>query len=174
MHYIAWDLLTRLKNALLKVIGPEFLNAVPHGDQLPLVVGYIFSTAAGHGNSDVRKRDVGNDTFIDVATEVVNDFLDSNVGSRITRARQQDVDPEEVQDLDVLESLSTLALDGPAPRSNRGLSEAAMAEYNRLSNDLREFRSLYRQFTTEGPLTAGRDHNDIDFYEDDESSDISI
>jgi hypothetical protein len=157
MHYIAWDLLTRLKNALLKVIGPEFLNAVPNEDQLPLVVGYIFSTAAGHGNSDVRKRDVGNDTFIDVATEVINDFLDSGMGSWITTASQQEVDPKEVEDLDVLESLSTLTLDGPAPRSNGGLSEEAMAEYNRLSNDLREFRSLYRQFTTEGPLAARRD-----------------
>nr|CEG04558.1 unnamed protein product [Fusarium clavum] len=92
------------------------------------------------------------------------------MGSWITTVSQQDVDPEEVQDLDVLESLSTLTLDGPAPRSNGGLSEEAMAEYNRLSNDLREFRSLYRQFTTEGPLAARRDYNDIDFYEDDESS----
>ncbi|KAJ4138323.1 hypothetical protein NW768_002146 [Fusarium equiseti] len=101
MHYISKDLLTSLKDAFTKAIGPEFMTAVPNEDQLPLVVGYVFSTAAGHSSEDVRVRRAGNDGLINIATEIVNDFLDSGMGSWITKASQQDVNPEEVEGLDI-------------------------------------------------------------------------
>ena len=174
MHYIAWDLLARLKKALHQVIGPEFLNAVPNEDQLPLVVGYIFSTAAGHGDSDVRVRGIGNDTFIDIATEVVNNFLDGDLGSWITRASQQEVKPEEVQDLDVLESLSALNLDSlgemaPGPnRTSRASREAAQAEVNQLYNMYRNIRSFNQNMdgVIERALAAGIPYDDVGYYED--------
>jgi len=101
MHYISWDFLASLKDAFTKAIGPEFLNAVPDEDRLPLVVGYVFSTAAGHSSEDVRIRGAGNDSLINIATEIVNDFLDSGMGSWITKVSQQDVNPEEVEGLDI-------------------------------------------------------------------------
>ena len=101
MHYISWDLLASLKDAFTKAIGPEFLNAIPSEDQLPLVVGYVFSTAAGHSSEDVRIRGTGNDGLLDIATEIVNDFLDCGMGSWITKASQQDVNPDEVEGLDI-------------------------------------------------------------------------
>ncbi|RBQ65615.1 hypothetical protein FVER14953_06010 [Fusarium verticillioides] len=58
MHNIAWFLLTDLKRASTAEVGPEFLNYIPSEDQLPFVVGYVFSTTSGHG-SDVRKPGVG-------------------------------------------------------------------------------------------------------------------
>ncbi|KAF5987028.1 hypothetical protein FCOIX_1205 [Fusarium coicis] len=69
MHNIAWSLLADLKGAFTAEVGPEFLNYIPSENQLPVVVGYVFSTASGHG-SDVRKRGVGNDRFLNVTTEV--------------------------------------------------------------------------------------------------------
>ncbi|RBR05526.1 uncharacterized protein FIESC28_11337 [Fusarium coffeatum] len=101
MHYISKDLLASLKDAFVKAIGPEFMNSIPSEDQLPLVVGYIFSTAAGHSSEDVRIRGAGNDGLLNIATEIVNDFLDSGMGSWITKASQQDVNPEEVEGLDI-------------------------------------------------------------------------
>ncbi|KAG9504781.1 hypothetical protein J7337_004759 [Fusarium musae] len=58
MYNIAWFLLTDLKRASTAEVGPEFLNYIPSEDQLPFVVGYVFSTTSGHG-SDVRKPGVG-------------------------------------------------------------------------------------------------------------------
>ncbi|KAG5759355.1 hypothetical protein H9Q72_012525 [Fusarium xylarioides] len=100
MHNIAWSFLTDLKRALTAEVGPEFLNYVPSEDQLPFVVGYVFSTASGHG-SDVRKRGVGNDRFLNVATEVMDEFLHEGKGGIIKEARETDVEPEEVWDIDV-------------------------------------------------------------------------
>ena len=174
MHYIAWELLTRLRKALYQVIGPEFLIAVPNEDQLPLVVGYIFSTAAGHGDSDVRVRGIGNDTFINIATEAVNNFLDGDLGSWSTRASQQEVKPEGVQDLDVLESLSALNLDSlgemtPGPnRTSRASREAAQAEVNQLYDMYRDIRSFNQNMggVIERALAAGIPYDDIGYCED--------
>ncbi|KAF5561920.1 hypothetical protein FNAPI_3467 [Fusarium napiforme] len=100
MHNIAWSLLTDLKRAFTAEVGPEFLKYVPSEDQLPFVVGYVFSTASGHG-SDVRKRGVGNDRFLNVATEVMEEFLHEGKGKIIKEARETKVEPEEVEDVDV-------------------------------------------------------------------------
>ncbi|KAF5704324.1 hypothetical protein FMUND_12604 [Fusarium mundagurra] len=100
MHNIAWSLLTDLKRALTAEVGPEFLNYVPSEDQLPFVVGYVFSTASGHG-SDVRKRGVGSDRFLNVATEVMGEFLNEGKGKIIKEARETKVEPEDVEDVDV-------------------------------------------------------------------------
>ncbi|KAJ9424137.1 hypothetical protein QL093DRAFT_2115041 [Fusarium oxysporum] len=81
MHNIAWSLLTDLKRALTAGVGPEFLTYVPSEDQLPFVVGYVSSTAAGHGSSDARERSVGNDRFLDVATEAMDEFLYEGKGN---------------------------------------------------------------------------------------------
>ncbi|KAH7248683.1 uncharacterized protein BKA55DRAFT_594575 [Fusarium redolens] len=80
MHNIAWSFLTDLKRALTTEVGPEFLKYIPSGDQLPFVVGYVFSTASGHGSSDVRERQMGNDRFVNVATEVMSEFLNEGKG----------------------------------------------------------------------------------------------
>ncbi|KAG7431264.1 hypothetical protein Forpi1262_v007347 [Fusarium oxysporum f. sp. raphani] len=81
MHNIAWSLLTDLKRALTARVGPEFLTYVHSEDQLPFVVGYLSSTAAGHGSFDVRERSVGNDRFLNVATEVMDEFLYEGKGN---------------------------------------------------------------------------------------------
>ncbi|ENH63301.1 hypothetical protein V3481_009263 [Fusarium oxysporum f. sp. vasinfectum] len=81
MHNIAWSLLTDLKRALTAGVGPEFLTYVHSEDQLPFVVGYLSSTAAGHGSFDVRERSVGNDRFLNVATEVMDEFLYEGKGN---------------------------------------------------------------------------------------------
>ncbi|EXL99831.1 hypothetical protein FOIG_07978 [Fusarium odoratissimum NRRL 54006] len=81
MHNIAWSLLTDLKRDLAAGVGPEFLTYVPSEDQLPFVVGYVSSTAAGHGSSDVRERSVGNDRFLNVATEAMDEFLYEGKGN---------------------------------------------------------------------------------------------
>ncbi|KAL5596176.1 hypothetical protein FOVSG1_009865 [Fusarium oxysporum f. sp. vasinfectum] len=81
MHNIAWSLLTDLKRDLTAGVGPEFLTYVPSEDQLPFVVGYVSSTAAGHGSSDVRERSVGNDRFLNVATEAMDEFLYEGKGN---------------------------------------------------------------------------------------------
>ncbi|EWZ41146.1 uncharacterized protein FOBCDRAFT_291185 [Fusarium oxysporum Fo47] len=101
MHNIAWSLLTDLKRALTAGVGPEFLTYVPFEYQLPFVVGYIFSTAAGHGNSDVRERSVGNDRFLNVATEAMDVFLYEGKGNVIKEARGAEVGLEDVEDVDV-------------------------------------------------------------------------
>ncbi|KAF4954858.1 hypothetical protein FGADI_4960 [Fusarium gaditjirri] len=101
MHNIAWSLLTDLKRALTTEVGPEFLKYVPSEDQLPFVVGYVFSTAAGHGSTDVRERGVGNNRFLNVATEVMEDFLHGGKGDVIKEARETQVRPEDVEDVDV-------------------------------------------------------------------------
>ncbi|KAI3574900.1 hypothetical protein IWW34DRAFT_809519 [Fusarium oxysporum f. sp. albedinis] len=81
MHNIAWSFLTDLKRALTAGVDPEFLTYVHSEDQLPFVVGYVSSTAAGHGSSDVRERSVGNDRFLDVATEAMDEFLYQGKGN---------------------------------------------------------------------------------------------
>ncbi|KAL9569152.1 hypothetical protein ACKAV7_006738 [Fusarium commune] len=55
MHKAAWYILKDLKRALTAEIGPSFRKYIPSEDKLPFVVGYVFSTAAGHGSSDVRE-----------------------------------------------------------------------------------------------------------------------
>ncbi|PNP61664.1 hypothetical protein FNYG_13651 [Fusarium nygamai] len=100
MHNIVWSLLTDLKRAFTAEVGPEFLNYIPSEDQLPFVVGYVFSTASGHG-FDVRKRGVGSDRFLNVATEVMNEFLHEGKGKIIKEARETEVEPEDVEDVDV-------------------------------------------------------------------------
>ncbi|KAF5558779.1 hypothetical protein FMEXI_257 [Fusarium mexicanum] len=100
MHHIAWSLLTDLKHALTAEVGPSFLNYIPSEDQLPFVVGYVFSTASGHG-SDVRERGVGSDRLLNVATEVMDEFLHEGKGKIIKEARETEVEPEEVWDIDV-------------------------------------------------------------------------
>jgi predicted Zn-ribbon and HTH transcriptional regulator len=101
MHNITWSFLTDLKRALTTEVGPEFLKYVPSGDQLPFVVGYVFSTASGHGSSDVRERQMGNDRFLNVATEVMSEFLNEGKGKVIKETRETEVRPEEVWELDV-------------------------------------------------------------------------
>ncbi|KAF9765317.1 hypothetical protein IL306_002404 [Fusarium sp. DS 682] len=101
MHNVAWSLLTDLKRALTAEVGPKFLNYVPSEDQLPYVVGYVFSTASGHGNTDVRERQEGNDGFIDIATEVMAQFLKEGKGRVIREARETVVSEEEVEGIDV-------------------------------------------------------------------------
>ncbi|KAF6524539.1 hypothetical protein HZS61_013038 [Fusarium oxysporum f. sp. conglutinans] len=81
MHNIAWSLLTDLKRALTAGVGPEFLTYVHSEDQLPFVVGYLSSTATGRGSFDVRERSVGNDRFLNVATEVMDEFLYEGKGN---------------------------------------------------------------------------------------------
>ncbi|VTT75541.1 unnamed protein product [Fusarium fujikuroi] len=101
MHNIAWSFLTDLKRAFTAEVGPKFLNYIPSEDQLPFVVGYVFSTAAGHGSTDVRERGVGNDRFLNVATEVMDEFLHEGKGKIIKEAREANVEPEDVEDVDV-------------------------------------------------------------------------
>ncbi|KAI1042720.1 hypothetical protein LB505_001120 [Fusarium chuoi] len=101
MHNIAWSLLTDLKRAFTAEVGPGFLKYIPSEDQLPFVVGYVFSSAAGHGSTDVRERGVGNDRFLNVATEVMDEFLHDGKGKIIKEARETEVEPEEVEDVDV-------------------------------------------------------------------------
>ncbi|KAF5618841.1 hypothetical protein F25303_12949 [Fusarium sp. NRRL 25303] len=101
MHNIAWSLLTDLKGAFTAEVGPEFLKYIPSEDQLPFVVGYVFSTAAGHGSTDVRERGVGNDRFLNVATEVMDEFLHEGKGKIIKEARETEVEPEDIEDIDV-------------------------------------------------------------------------
>ncbi|KAG7415983.1 hypothetical protein Forpe1208_v006717 [Fusarium oxysporum f. sp. rapae] len=55
MHKAACYVLKDLKRALTAEIGPSFRKYIPSEDKLPFVVGYVFSTAAGHGSSDVRE-----------------------------------------------------------------------------------------------------------------------
>ncbi|RKL49568.1 hypothetical protein BFJ72_g1027 [Fusarium proliferatum] len=104
MHNIAWSFLTDLKRAFTAEVGPKFLNYIPSEDQLPFVVGYVFSTAAGHGSTDVRERGVGNDRFLNVATEVMDEFLHEGKGKIIKEARETEVEPEDVEDVDVDDS----------------------------------------------------------------------
>lgn len=101
MHNIAWSFLTDLKRAFTAEVGPKFLNYIPSEDQLPFVVGYVFSTAAGHGSTDVRERGVGNDRFLNVATEVMDEFLHEGKGKIIKEVRETEVEPEDVEDVDV-------------------------------------------------------------------------
>ncbi|KAF5612061.1 uncharacterized protein FSUBG_1793 [Fusarium subglutinans] len=101
MHHIAWSLLTDLKRALTAEVGPGFLDYIPSEDQLPIVVGYVFSTASGHGSADVRERGVGSDRLLDVATDVVAEFLEMGYGSLLKKMRRMEVGPEDVEDVEV-------------------------------------------------------------------------
>ncbi|KAM0560087.1 hypothetical protein ACHAPJ_004047 [Fusarium lateritium] len=100
MHDMSWKLLTKLKKSFTEVMGPEFLRYVPSEDQLPFVVGYVFSTAAGHGSSDVREKQLSSDAFIDVATDVVLEFLADGSGRVIKEASEKRVKSSEVARLD--------------------------------------------------------------------------
>ncbi|KAF4962542.1 hypothetical protein FSARC_9320 [Fusarium sarcochroum] len=100
MHDVSWKLLTKLKESFTEVMGPEFLRYVPSEDQLPFVVGYVFSTASGHASSDVREKQLSSDAFIDVATEVVREFLADGKGRVIKEGIEKRVRPSEVARLD--------------------------------------------------------------------------
>ncbi|KAM0242051.1 hypothetical protein ACHAP5_007449 [Fusarium lateritium] len=105
MHYIAWNLLTKLKEAFTEAMGPSFLRYVPTEDQLPFVVGYVFSTSSGHGSSDVQERGLSNDALLDIATTVVREFLEDGEGRLIKEASEQRVEPEDVEGIDIITGL---------------------------------------------------------------------
>ncbi|KAM0337025.1 hypothetical protein ACHAPQ_003524 [Fusarium lateritium] len=105
MHYTAWGLLTKLKEAFTEAMGPSFLRYVPNEDQLPFVVGYVFSTAAGHGSMDVQERGLSNDALLDIATTVVREFLEDGKGRLIKEASEQHVELEDVEGIDIITGL---------------------------------------------------------------------
>ncbi|KAF5677611.1 hypothetical protein FHETE_1662 [Fusarium heterosporum] len=105
MHDIAWKLLTHLKEAFTKAHGPEFLQYVPTENELPFVVGYVFSTASGHGSTDVRESGLGNESLLDIAATVVREFLEQGNGRLITETSKKHVEPEDVEGIDIINGL---------------------------------------------------------------------
>ncbi|KAF4454470.1 hypothetical protein F53441_2974, partial [Fusarium austroafricanum] len=101
MHDVAWKFMTDLKRAFTAAMGPEVLQYVPSEDQLPYIVGYVFSTASGHGSSDVRERGLSNDEFIDIATDLMSEFLSEGNGRLIKEASEKSVRPSEVAGIDI-------------------------------------------------------------------------
>jgi hypothetical protein len=99
IHYITWNLLTKLKGAFAKAVGPEFLQYV---HQLPFVVGYVFPKAAGQGSTDVQERRLRNDSLFDIAAIIVREFLADGKGGLIKEASEWLVEPEDVEGIDML------------------------------------------------------------------------
>ncbi|KAF5573337.1 hypothetical protein FPCIR_13998 [Fusarium pseudocircinatum] len=101
MHTVAWSPLTDLKRAFTYAIGPDFLQYVPNQDLLPLVVGYIFATASGHGSIDVRQRQEGTERLFNIAGDVLAEFLSEGKGRIIRDAQVAEVGEEDVEHIDV-------------------------------------------------------------------------
>lgn len=104
IHYIAWDLITKLKEAFTKAVSSSFHQYVPTEDQLPYVIVSILS-AAGHGDTDTQECGLNKDSFFDITVAVVREFLADGKRSLIKCTSEWPVEPEGVEDIGIITGL---------------------------------------------------------------------
>lgn len=79
MHQRCWDLMLRLKDAFDEVTGAEFGRQwAAQQKNLPFVVGFVFSTAAGR--KDIDTKGAPNERMLNIAAETVEGFLGEGNG----------------------------------------------------------------------------------------------
>ena len=84
MHDLCWELLGRLKTQFSPIIAAKSGKQweAPKSN-LPFVVGFIFSTAAG--KKDIEMDGVPSDELLNIAAQVTEKFLEEGKGSVITK-----------------------------------------------------------------------------------------
>lgn len=79
MHDKCWELMMRLRDAFVSVVGADFTRQyTAQQSNLPFVVGFVFATAAGK-NVD-GKAGVASDQLLVLAAETTATFLEEGNG----------------------------------------------------------------------------------------------
>jgi hypothetical protein len=83
MHDLCWELLERLKGRFSPIIADRSgKHWEAQKSNLPFVVGFVFSTAAG--KKDIETNGVPSETLLNIAVEVTREFLEEGKGCVIT------------------------------------------------------------------------------------------
>ncbi|EDU44421.1 conserved hypothetical protein [Pyrenophora tritici-repentis Pt-1C-BFP] len=83
MHDICWELLGRMRNECRPYIAERSATQWENQkDNLPFIVGFVFSTAAGR--KDIETKGLPNEELLKTVTGVMNAFLEEGKGTVIT------------------------------------------------------------------------------------------
>ncbi|KAL1799343.1 hypothetical protein ACET3X_003380 [Alternaria dauci] len=83
MHDLCWDLMERMKEQFRPIIAEKSGKQwEAQKSNLPFVVGFVFSTAAG--KKDIETKGVPSEELLNIAVEVTKNLLDEGKGTVIT------------------------------------------------------------------------------------------
>jgi len=83
MHDLCWELMERMKEQFSPIIAAKSGKQwEAHKSNLPFVVGFVFSTAAG--KKDIETDGVPSVELLKIAVQVTEKFLEEGKGSVIT------------------------------------------------------------------------------------------
>jgi hypothetical protein len=94
-HNKAWDLVQRLRDHTRELYGPLIDLSVPRPDQRPLILGYIFATAAGRVDVNAGPPQEQRDDLLLAAGRIMRQFQEEGHGSVVKDRAAKEVDVHE-------------------------------------------------------------------------------